>query len=112
MLRIDIYSAAKLGNIRRRPDPTLVRRIRAQQLQLRLFGRRRFAIEVANPEDLDALTFLGLHHDDGQLLLTVLDQIGVLGNDDIERFAESNAISPEHENGVALGDIFIGRGAP
>ena len=112
MLRIDIYSAAKLGNISRRADPALVRRMRAEQLQLRLFGRRRCAVEVANSEDLDALTLLGLHDNDGQLLLTVLGQIGVLGNDDIERLAEGNAIGPKRKNRVAVGDIFIGRGAP
>ena len=112
MLRIDIYSAAKLGNIGRRADRELVWRMYAEQLKLRLFGGRCFAIEVANSEDLDALTFLGLHDNDGQLLLTAPDQIGELGNDDIERLAEGNAIGPKHENRVALGDIFIGCRAP
>src|SRR6516162_380598 len=85
--------------------------MRAQQLQLGVPGRCRFAVEVANSEDLDALTFLGLHDDDGRLLLTLLDQIGVLRNDDIERLAERNAVRPQGENGIALGDIFVRCGA-
>src|SRR5262249_40225362 len=40
-----------------------------------------------------------------------LRQIGVLRNGDIERLAEGNAIGAQHENGVAVGHIFIGRGA-
>jgi hypothetical protein len=54
---------------------------------------------------------LRLHHNDRDGLLATLCQIGVLRNGDIERLAEGNAIGAQHENGVAVGHIFIGRGS-
>src|SRR5262249_21372725 len=111
MLQADIYSAGRLGNVRRRRGQCSIRRSRPKQSQLGLPGGRGFTVQPTKAENTDAFSLLRLHHDDRDSMLATLRQIGVLRNGDIERLAEGNAIGAQHKNGFAVSHIFIGRRA-